>query len=92
MLAENVLQDHLCVYVLHLKHSNRDLNFDMKTKLHTWNDVRIPVFPSIFLLIPNVLCPPAPIGGKSLRGKQKTENSFKSGSSADFIFVAEVAP
>lgn len=43
-----------------------------KSKLHTWNNIRIPVFLFIFILISNVLCPPAPVWRKSLR---KTNNN-----------------
>lgn len=38
-------------------------------ELPTWDDGRIPVFTFVFLLVSDVLCPPVPVGGQSLRGK-----------------------
>lgn len=55
-----------------LHHDTKD-----KNKLHTWNDVRIPVFTLIFFLVPNMLCPPAPISRKSLKERNRKETPFK---------------
>lgn len=59
-----------------------------KNKLHTWNDVRIPVFTLIFFLVPNMLCPPAPIRRKSLKERNRKETPFKMQSLVQFIIGA----